>query len=71
MKAALIELSAVVAKADGSEGVEFLRYLGNEQRLIFLEKCVSEERHAKGLALLPPGVLDGVQAAAGGPPDGA
>ncbi|MBN8819770.1 MAG: antibiotic biosynthesis monooxygenase [Sphingomonas sp.] len=71
MEEALIELSKVVAKADGSKGVELLRDLGNEHRFIFIEKWASEEHHAKALASLPAGSLDGVQAAAGGPPDGA
>jgi quinol monooxygenase YgiN len=70
MEAALVTLSSIVAKADGSEGVELLRDLGNEHRFIFIEKWVSEEHHAAGFASLPPGALDGVQAAAGGPPDG-
>jgi quinol monooxygenase YgiN len=71
MESALVALSGIVAKADGSEGVELLRDLGNEHRFIFIEKWVSEEHHAAGLAALPKGALDGVQAAAGGPPDGA
>lgn len=71
MEEALVELSKVVAKADGSKGVELLRDLGNEHRFIFIEKWASEEHHAKALASLPAGSLDGVQAAAGGPPDGA
>ncbi|MGF7169445.1 quinol monooxygenase YgiN [Sphingobium xanthum] len=71
MESALIGLSKLVAKVDGSEGVELLRDLGNEHRFIFIEKWVSEEHHAKGLAALPADALDGVQAAAGGPPDGA
>jgi quinol monooxygenase YgiN len=70
MEEALVELSRIVAKAEGSEGVELLRDLGNEHRFIFIEKWVSEEHHAKGFASLPEGALDGVQAAAGGPPDG-
>lgn len=70
MEAALVTLSGIVAKADGSEGVELLRDLGNEHRFIFIEKWVSEEHHAAGFASLPEGALDGVQAAAGGPPDG-
>jgi quinol monooxygenase YgiN len=71
MEEALVELSKVVATADGSKGVELLRDLGNEHRFIFIEKWASEEHHAKALASLPAGSLDGVQAAAGGPPDGA
>jgi quinol monooxygenase YgiN len=71
MESALVALSAIVSKADGSEGVELLRDLGNEHRFIFIEKWVSEEHHAAGLAALPDGALNGVQAAAGGPPDGA
>jgi len=71
MEEALVELSAIVSRAEGSEGVELLRDLGNEHRFIFIEKWVSEEHHAKGFASLPEGALDGVQAAAGGPPDGA
>jgi len=71
MEEALVELSAIVSKADGSEGVEVLRDLGNEHRFIFIEKWASEEHHAKGFASLPEGALNGVQAAAGGPPDGA
>ncbi|MBN8832388.1 MAG: antibiotic biosynthesis monooxygenase [Sphingomonadales bacterium] len=70
MESALIALSKLVSAADGSEGVELLRDLGNEHRFIFIEKWVSEEHHAKGLASLPEGALDGVQDAAGGPPDG-
>lgn len=70
MEEALLELSKTVEKADGSEGVQVLRDLGNEHRFIFIEKWASEEHHAKGLASLPEGALDGVQAAAGGPPDG-
>jgi quinol monooxygenase YgiN len=71
MEEALVELSKIVAKAEGSQGVELLRDLGNEHRFIFIEKWVSEEHHAAGLAALPEGALSGVQAAAGGPPDGA
>ena len=70
METALRALSAVVCTADGSEGVEVLRDLGNEHRFIFIEKWASEEHHAKSFASLPEGALDGVQAAAGGPPDG-
>jgi quinol monooxygenase YgiN len=70
MEAALIGVSKVVAKADGSEGVEVLRDLGNEHRFILIEKWTSEEHHAKSLANLPEGTLDPVKAAAGGPPDG-
>jgi len=70
MEEGLIELSKIVEKADGSEGVEVLRDLGNEHRFIFIEKWASEEHHAKAFASLPAGALDGVQAAAGGPPDG-
>ncbi|BAK67669.1 hypothetical protein SLG_29940 [Sphingobium sp. SYK-6] len=71
MEEALVELSKVVSAADGSEGVELLRDLGNEHRFIFIEKWASEEHHARSLAAMPAGSLDGVQAAAGGPPDGA
>lgn len=71
MESALLALSKQVATAEGSEGVELLRDLGNEHRFIFIEKWASEEHHAKTLAALPAGALDGVQAAAGGPPDGA
>ncbi len=71
MEEALLELSKTVRKSDGSEGVEILRDLGNEHRFIFIEKWASEEHHAKALAALPEGALAGVQAAAGGPPDGA
>lgn len=71
METALVGLSKVVAAAEGSEGVELLRDLGNEHRFIFIEKWVSEEAHAAALAALPAGSLDPVQAAAGGPPDGA
>ena len=70
MEAALICLSKIVSAADGSKGVQLLRDLGNEHRFIFIEKWVSEEHHAAGFAALPVGALDGVQAAAGGPPDG-
>lgn len=70
MEAALIGVSKVVVKADGSEGVEVLRDLGNEHRFILIEKWASEEHHAKSLAALPEGTLDPVKAAAGGPPDG-
>lgn len=70
MEAALVGLSKIVSAADGSKGVELLRDLGNEHRFIFIEKWVSEEHHAAGFAALPVGALDGVQAAAGGPPDG-
>lgn len=71
MEAALINLSKVVNASPGNEGVEILRDLGNEHRFIFIEKWASEEHHAKALASLPAGTLDPVQAAAGGPPDGA
>ncbi|MBO9669932.1 MAG: antibiotic biosynthesis monooxygenase [Sphingobium sp.] len=71
MEAALIGLIKVVEKAEGSEGVELLRDLGNEHRFIFIEKWASEEHHAKALANLPEGTLGPVQDAAGGPPDGA
>ena len=71
MESALTALSANVRAADGCEGVELLRDLGNEHRFIFIEKWASEEHHARSLAALPEGALDGVQAAAGGPPDGA
>ncbi|MCW2411735.1 MULTISPECIES: putative quinol monooxygenase [unclassified Sphingobium] len=71
MEAALVALSSTVKAADGCEGVELMRDLGNEHRFIFIEKWASEEHHAKSLASLPEGALDGVQAAAGGPPDGA
>ncbi len=71
MEEALIDLAAIVEKADGSEGVEVLRDLGNEHRFILIEKWASEEHHAKSLASLPEGTLDPVKAAAGGPPDGA
>ncbi|MCW2394173.1 MULTISPECIES: putative quinol monooxygenase [unclassified Sphingobium] len=71
MEAALMALSGTVKAADGCEGVELMRDLGNEHRFIFIEKWASEEHHAKSLASLPEGALDGVQAAAGGPPDGA
>jgi len=71
MEEALVELSKIVGRAEGSEGVELLRDMGNEHRFIFIEKWTSEEHHAKGFAALPEGALDGVQAAAGGPPDGA
>jgi len=71
MEEALIELSETVAKADGSEGVEVLRDMGNEHRFIFIEKWTSEEHHAKALDALPGSALARVQDAAGGPPDGA
>ncbi len=71
MEEALLELSKTVEKADGSEGVELLRDLGNEHRFIFIEKWASEEHHAKSFASLPENALDGVKASAGGPPDGA
>jgi len=71
MEEALVELSKVVSQAEGSEGVEILRDLGNEHRFIFIEKWTSEEHHAKAFETLPDGALNGVQDAAGGPPDGA
>ena len=71
MEEALIELSKTVEKSDGSEGVELLRDMGNEHRFIFIEKWASEEHHAKAFAALPENALDGVKAAAGGPPDAA
>lgn len=71
MEEALVKLSKVVEAGNGSEGVEVLRDMGNEHRFILIEKWASEEHHAKALAALPAGTLDGVQAAAGGPPDGA
>ncbi len=71
METALLGLAKIVEKADGSEGVELLRDIGNEHRFILIEKWASEEHHAKALASLPQGALDPVQAAAGGPPDGA
>lgn len=71
MEAALLGLSKIVEAADGSEGVELLRDLGNEHRFIFIEKWVSEEHHARSFANLPEGALDGVKDAAGGPPDSA
>lgn len=71
MEAALLGLSKTVEAAEGSLGVEVLRDLGNEHRFIFIEKWVSEEHHAKSLASLPDDALSPVQAAAGGPPDGA
>lgn len=71
MEEALLTLAKVVEQADGSEGTELLRDLGNEHRFIFIEKWATEEHHARALAALPAGSLDGVQAAAGGPPDGA
>ncbi len=71
MESALQGVAKVVSKADGSEGVEVLRDLGNEHRFILIEKWASEEHHAKSLASLPEGTLDPVKAAAGGPPDGA
>ncbi|MCW2361368.1 MULTISPECIES: putative quinol monooxygenase [Sphingobium] len=70
MESALTALSKIVSAVEGSTGVELLRDLGNEHRFIFIEKWVSEEHHAAGFASLPPGALDSVQAAAGGPPDG-
>jgi len=70
MEEALLDLIKIVEKAAGSEGVQLLRDLGNEHRFIFIEKWASEEDHAKSFASLPEGALDGVQAAAGGPPDG-
>jgi heme oxygenase (mycobilin-producing) len=70
MEEALLELSKIVEKAKGSEGVEVLRDLGNEHRFIFIEKWASEEDHAASFASLPEGALNGVQAAAGGAPDG-
>lgn len=70
METALQGVAKVVAKADGSEGVQVLRDLGNEHRFILIEKWASEEHHAKSLANLPEGTLDPVKAAAGGPPDG-
>jgi heme oxygenase (mycobilin-producing) len=71
MEAALRDLARLVEAADGSEGVELLRDLGNEHRFIFIEKWASEDHHARALAALPEGALGPVQAAAGGPPDGA
>jgi len=71
METALIALAKAVSGAEGSEGVEMLRDMGNEHRFIFIEKWASEEHHAKALAALPSSALEGVQAAAGGPPDGA
>jgi len=71
MEEALTELAAIVEKKDGSEGVELLRDLGNEHRFILIEKWASEEHHAKSFASMPDNALDGVKAAAGGPPDGA
>jgi quinol monooxygenase YgiN len=71
MEQALLDLSKIVEAADGSEGVEILRDLGNAHRFIFIEKWASEDHHAKALAALPEGTLGPVQAAAGGPPDGA
>lgn len=71
METALLGLSKIVETAEGSLGVEVLRDLGNEHRFILIEKWVSEEHHAKALNALPDGALAPVQAAAGGPPDGA
>jgi len=71
METALTTLAAVVSKGEGSEGVEVLRDMGNEHRFILIEKWATEDHHAKALAELPEGALAGVQAAAGGPPDGA
>ena len=71
MEEALLGVAKVVEKAEGSEGVEILRDLGNEHRFILIEKWASEEHHAKSFANLPEGTLDPVKAAAGGPPDGA
>ena len=70
MEEALLSLAKVVEQSPGSYGVDVLRDLGNEHRFIFVEKWASEEHHSKALASLPPGALDGVEAAAGGPPDG-
>lgn len=71
MEAALEGLADIVRTAEGSEGVEVLRDLGNEHRFIFIEKWVSEEAHGSALGSFPAGTLDSVQAAADGPPDGA
>jgi quinol monooxygenase YgiN len=71
MESALLGVAKIVEKAEGSEGVQILRDLGNEHRFILIEKWASEEHHAKSLANLPEGTLDPVKAAAGGPPDGA
>lgn len=70
MEAALSGIAEIVKKADGNEGVEVLRDLGNEHRFILIEKWATEEHHARSLASLPEGTLDPVKAAAGGPPDG-
>ena len=71
MEEALLKVAAFVQTRDGSEGVEVLRDLGNEHRFILIERWTTEEHHATSLANLPEGTLDGVKAAAGGPPDGA
>jgi quinol monooxygenase YgiN len=71
MESALEGLAKIVEAKPGSEGVEILRDLGNEHRFILIEKWASEEDHAAALASMPAGALDGVQAAADGPPDGA
>ena len=71
METALVTLSKTVSAADGSEGVEVLRDMGNEHRFILIEKWASEEHHARSLAALPKDAIAPVQAAAGGPPDGA
>jgi len=71
MEEALLGVAALVEQREGSEGVQVLRDLGNEHRFILIEKWASEEDHAKSFASMPEGALDGVKAAAGGPPDGA
>ena len=71
METALVGLSNIVEAADGCEGVEVLRDMGNEHRFILIEKWVNEEHHAKSLAAMTKDALAPVQAAAGGPPDGA
>lgn len=71
METALVNLSKIVSAVAGCEGVELLRDMGNEHRFILIEKWASEEDHARSLAAMSKDALAPVQAAAGGPPDGA
>ena len=70
LQTALENLAVAVRALTGSEGVEMLRDIGNEERFVFIEKWDSVDSHKAAGGALPKGMIEKIGALLDGPPDG-
>ena len=71
LQTALETLAVAVRQLPGSEGVEMLRDIGNEDRFVFIEKWDSVDAHKAAGNMLPKELLAPLGTLLDGPPEGA